>query len=340
MNYSAGGWVRQSATSLSTKYWARLGPHYCGAIPADSQPKIMKLGYAGQNISLGLTTGRGTVLRNVTADRVRVLIERNLAALRQILEFNARHRIPMFRISSRVIPFASHPANEIAWWQVFRSELASLGGFVRREGMRVSMHPGQYTILNSEHERVTRAAILDLEWHTRFLDAMGLDGRHKVVIHLGGAYGNKAAAMRRFVDAYGALTESIRRRVVVENDERIYSVEDTLAVSRETSAPVVVDTLHHRANPGREAPIRALLEAAFATWSAADGPPKVHFSSQAPAKRLGAHADYVDAVEFRLFLHDSEGLVFDCMIEAKAKDLAVLRLRADLGLGDDAAGSD
>lgn len=291
---------------------------------------LRHLGYVGQNLSLGITTSRGTILRNATPERLRALTLENLHALAEILAFNARERIYLFRISSRIIPFASHPVNRLEWWREFAAELSELGRYVRDQGMRVSMHPGQYTLLNAPDPRVLEASLRDLEWHTRFLDSLGLGPEHKIVLHAGGAYADKAAAIDRLVEIHRRLPEAVRRRLVLENDDRIYTVGEVLALSGRTGMPVVFDWLHHQANPGVAADLHDLLERCFTTWREPDGLPKVHFSSQAPGKRPGAHSDYVEKEGFLRFYREVVDLDFDCMLEAKAKDLALLRLRREL----------
>lgn len=292
---------------------------------------MIRLGYVGQNLTLGISASRGTVLRNATPERLRLLIGNNLSELARILGFNSAHAIQLFRISSRIIPFASHPINRVEWWGEFAEELSTLGRFVRDQGMRVSMHPGQHTVLNSPVPQVLEATVRDLQWHTRFLDGMGLGPEHKVVLHCGGVYEDKPAAIERFVANCSLLSVTERRRLVLENDERLYTVDDALAISGRTGLPVVVDLLHHRANPSGPSDPRALLQQAFPTWHReTDGPPKVHFSTQAPGRRSGAHADYIDPDEFLKFYQQVADLEFDCMLEAKAKDRALLRLRAQL----------
>lgn len=292
---------------------------------------LRRLGYACICLSIEARSSKGTILRNATPERLRSLIEANLGGLRQMLEFNRERGILLFRISSDVVPFGGHPVNELRWWEEFATPLAQMGAFVRDNGLRVSMHPGQYTLLSSPEERITAAAVADLTWHARFLDAMGLNAEHKLVIHGGGIYGDKPAAIARWVERYHALSPAIRRRLVVENDERTYSADDVLELNRRTGTPVVLDTLHHMLKPGDPArPLGDLLPEVFRTWRAEDGPPKLHFSSQAGDKRPGAHADYADTDEFVAFLESAPDQPFDCMLEAKAKDLALFRLRDDL----------
>jgi UV DNA damage endonuclease len=194
------------------------------------------------------------------------------------------------------------------------------------------MHPGQYTLLSAPDPRVLKTSIRDLEYHARFLDALGLDGSHKLITHGGGLYGDPVAALQRWAAAYARLPENVRRRLVLENDERLYGAEEVVLLAERTGVPVCFDVFHHRVKVGSDADLGVWLARAFATWNpAVDGPPKVHFSSQASDQRPGAHADYVDLGEFQAFLAQApRTTTFDCMLEAKAKDRAFLRLRDSL----------
>jgi UV DNA damage endonuclease len=210
--------------------------------------------------------------------------------------------------------------------------LRAAGAFALAQGMRLSTHPGQYTVLSSLREDVLAAALRDLAYHARLLDALGLGPEHKMVLHAGGAYGDKRAAMTRFVSVYRRLPPAVRRRLVLENDDTTYCTGDVLALHGETGIPVVFDALHEAANPSPVAQGRpALLRACFATWGAPDGVPKTHFSTQDEATRPGAHADWIDPAAFRAFAADTAAGAVDCMLEAKAKERALLRLRAALG---------
>jgi UV DNA damage endonuclease len=280
--------------------------------------------------SLPEASPRGTILRNATSDRLRQLIAANLDGLARVLRFNVDHDIRLFRISSDVIPFGSHPVNTVPWWDEYGDCQAEIGEYVRAHGLRVSFHPGQYTVLASPKPAVVEAALRDLAFHARLLDALGLDGQHKIVIHVGGAYGNKPAALARWVEAALALPEAIRRRLILENDERLFGADDVLQAARAAGLPVVFDAFHHRifAGPGSEAGLTDLLRAVFATWDPVkDGPPKLHFSSQAVGQRPGAHAEYVDPDELAAFLVLApQETAFDVMLEAKAKEQALFRV--------------
>jgi UV DNA damage endonuclease len=253
-----------------------------------------------------------------------------------VIVFNVEHGVRLFRISSDVIPFGSHPVNTLSWWTEFREPLREIGRIIREHDLRVSMHPGQYTVLSSPDARILEAARADLIFHTRLLEALEVDTRHKLIIHVGGAYGDKEAALNRWIRAVGDLPDNVRARVVLENDERLFGADDVLRASAVAGTPVVLDVLHHRvyAGPDADASLPQLMRRAAATWDITrDGLPKIHYSSQAQGQRPGAHAEYVDAAEFARFLELAAAEVqFDCMLEAKAKDRALFQLRETLAI--------
>jgi UV DNA damage endonuclease len=297
---------------------------------------LRRLGYACLCLSLEQGSPRGTILRNASPERLRGLIELNLATLKRVIAFNVAHGVRLFRISSDVIPFGSHPVNELRWWAEFREPLQEIGRLIREHDLRVSMHPGQYTVLSAPNARIVEAARADLVFHARLLEALDVDTRHKLVVHVGGAYGDKAAALTRWIGAVGDLPAEVRARLVLENDERLFGADDVLRASAAAGTPVVLDVFHHRvyAGPDAEASLPDVMRRAAATWDRArDGVPKLHYSSQAAGQRPGAHAEYVDASEFARFLRVAPGEIeFDCMLEAKAKERALFQLRETLGI--------
>jgi len=294
---------------------------------------LRRLGYACLSTEHGNLSPRGVILRNASPERLRELIKLNLMNLAALLRFNAARDIRFFRISSDVIPFASHPVNEMAWWREFASELREIAVIIRREDIRVSMHVGPYTVLSSPNSQTLAASIADLEYHVRFLDAVSFDLTHKIIVHGGGVYGDKAASMQRWSENVQRLPVNIRNRLTIENDERLYGSADALALSRDVGIPWVFDVFHHRVFAGENADVLEPFELAAATWSPSDGVPKIHYSSQAKDSRPGAHADYVLSAEFEVFLSLTRDTPdFDCMLEAKAKDCALLDLRRDLHL--------
>lgn len=264
--------------------------------------------------------------------------------LRGILDYLHEIDVRMYRISSDFVPYGTHPDLPRFHGQIAgcRDGLADLGRIARERGIRLSLHPSQYVLLSAQDPAINARGIADVNAQAELLDALEQGPEAVVILHLGGAYGDKEAAMRRFVDHYARLSAAGRRRLVIENDETLYTVQDCLRVHEAIGVPVVFDHQHHLLNPGTLS-IGDACRAALATWPAAVTP-KVHFSSpkldsrlvrrgkkEVPAPPLlNQHADYVHPWEFASFLAAVGDVPFDVMLEAKMKDAALLKLRDDL----------
>jgi UV DNA damage endonuclease len=258
----------------------------------------------------------------------------------------------MYRISSDLAPYVTHPDLPQFHGQIEEcaGELAALGERVRGLGLRLSFHPSQYILLNSPDPAIVEKSIADLSAQVRMLDAMGLGPEAVVVTHVGGVYGDLASGRERWVRSYEALPDQVRRRLVLENDDARYSVADILWINERTTVPLVFDNLHHWCNDRDGIETSAALAACLRTWPAGVRP-KIHFSSprtemrlverrnaktgkseQVPAPPIwSGHADYINPFEFITFMRGAAGLPsFDVMLECKQKNLALIRLRADL----------
>ena len=193
------------------------------------------------------------------------------------------------------------------------------------------MHPDQFVLLNAPDKGILQRSIADLVYQVQVLDLMGLDRSAKVQVHVGGVYGDKPASIDRFVKQYDLLDTTIRDRLVIENDERLYTLNDCLAIHERTGIPVIADTFHHSLhNTGEQ--FTSLLDPVRKTWKAHDGIPMVDYSLQEPGKRVGAHALHIEAEDFRQFLKETMPADFDIMLEIKDKEKSAL---AALGIARD-----
>jgi len=286
----------------------------------------VRLGYACINLSLP-TKLRTVRLKNATPERVLELARSNLAETVRAAEWNAAHGIGMLRLTSDMVPFGAHPevGPASAWREELKEDLARAGEAIRAADQRIGTHPGQYSVLNSPRREVIDMALLDLAYHADMLDLMGLDGT--MVLHLGGAYGDREAARARFVDTARELPDNVRRRLVLENDDVTWNAAEVLSMSRDTGFPMVYDVFHDGLLPSEGLSMLEGLEQALATWPE-ERVPKIHYSDPAPPRmRRGTHGDRIRIAPFRKFLEETRELRdFDIMVEAKKKDLAVLPL--------------
>ncbi|MEN3185864.1 MAG: UV DNA damage repair endonuclease UvsE [Atribacterota bacterium] len=287
----------------------------------------MRIGYPCINLGLSCRPDRTFRLASLSWERLRETVAQNLACLEEIIRWNAQRGLLFLRITSDLVPLASHPRNRYPWEEEFAETFSRVGTLVRLYGMRISMHPGQYTVLNSPRRETVEAAIADLVYHNRVLNLMGFDQTAKIQIHLGGQYGNKKAALSRFIETFRSLDPTIQERLVVEHDERLYTLDDCLSVSAVLGVPVVFDVLHWRLNPDHHSFSKA-LEAASKTWKEGDGIPIVDYSSPLFAGRTGRHALTLDEADFQRFLEESHPYDFDLMLEIKDKEQSALQALA------------
>ena len=284
----------------------------------------LRVGYACVNTQLP-SSARTLRLANATPGRLRELTAANLDALEAILRWNERHGVQVFRVTSNLVPLASHPANELAWWEEHAPRFAELGAIMRGAGMRISTHPGQYTVLSSERPAVVAASVAELEYHGRLLSAFGLDRSHKVVLHVGSGASDPGAAYARFAAGFAQLSAGAAGRLALENDER-WPLAAVLPLAERLRVPVVFDRFHHELAPSLPClSVRELVLRAGETWCREDGRQEVHFSTQAAGKRPGAHADTIDLAAFTRFVDAVGDLPLDCVLEVKDKERSVVR---------------
>jgi UV DNA damage endonuclease len=237
-----------------------------------------------------------------------------------IVRWNAERGIGLFRIGQGLIPFASHPAFPYDWAEEHGEDLGELGALARSLGVRLSMHPGQFINPGSPSQDTARRSLDELRYAARVFDLLGNDDA-VIVLHLGGAFGDKPAAIARFVENLRPET-NILRYLALENDERIWTVEEVCRAARPLGIPAILDNLHHSINPGSLS-LREALDLALPTWESRGVRPKVHLSSQDPTKRPGAHAYGIEAGDWAAFVEALEGRQTDVMVEAKGKERAL-----------------
>jgi UV DNA damage endonuclease len=303
---------------------------------------MTRLGYACINVQLGekgIQCNRGMIRRTFDAKGTQYAAElalANLIDLAKIIRWNSENDFEVYRMSSALFPWMSeYEITELPLFAEIESALKDVGYAALEKRQRVSFHPGQFNVLGSPSEKAVLATILDLNQHAQIMDLMGLPvtAEFPINIHLGGVYGDKEGAMKRFCQNFSRLSESARKRLIVENDDKgsMYSVNDLYhGVYENVGVPITFDYHHHRFCTGGLEEEEA-LKLASKSW-----PNEIrqmtHYSScrktfEEPTGKAQAHADYIyEQIK-------DYGLSIDVEIESKAKELAVQKYRRDVNTG-------
>lgn len=284
----------------------------------------MKIGYPCINKSIGCTSNSTFRLKSYSESLMIEKIQNNLNCLKKILEFNLSNGILFFRISSDIIPFASHPICTFDWKNYFSNELKQIGEFIKQNNMRISMHPDQFVILNAKNQEIIDKSIKELMYHCELLDTMELDETAKVQIHVGAEYGDKKNSIIRFIQNYQMLPPIIKKRLVIENDDIKYSLKDCIKINLETGVPILFDVFHHNCLNNNET-IKEAIELCIKTWVKKDGLLMVDYSQQSPDGKKGKHIESINQLDFEKFLIETRGLDFDIMLEIKDKEKSALQ---------------
>jgi UV DNA damage endonuclease len=277
-----------------------------------------------------VTTNRTMVKRTFNEkglDYVSELALLNAKDVIRILEWNRLNGISLFRLSSALIPWGDNiDITQLKDYKEIKSELKKAGDYAKFWNMRINSHPGPFNVLVSPSESVVEKTIADLELHGKVFDMMGLSKTpyNNINIHCNGVYGDKKTAMDRFIKNFQRLSKSVQSRLTIENDDKgsMYSVKDLMYIYENIGIPIVFDYHHHQFCTGDLSEEQALKLAAT-TW------PKgikqeVHYSESKalhennPKEKPQAHSLYINA------LPNTYGLDLDVMVEAKAKELAIL----------------
>jgi UV DNA damage endonuclease len=294
----------------------------------------MNLGYACINMTLGaqtprITTNRSMVKKTFNERGIEYASElalENVRDLFEIIKWNVKNNIKVFRISSDIFPWGSeYNLEDLPDYNKISNILKGCGVYAKQNGLRIGSHPGPFNVLVSPNSKVVENTFKDLELHGKVFDLLGLElsPYNKINIHCNGVYGDKIAAMDRFCENFMKLSDSVRKRLTVENDDKasMYSVKDLMYIHNKINIPIVFDYHHHMFCTGDLSEEEA-LRLAVSTWG--DITPVVHYSESKALHEENnklkpqAHSDYIKS------LPNTYGLDVDIMVEAKAKELAIL----------------
>lgn len=303
-----------------------------------STPSNFRLGYAcicTELRKLNIFSSRTLRLSTLESKGIKYaqeLATNNLKDLKTMLQWNKKKGIHFMRLSSEIFPFATH--EKFGYSLSFADHLLKdIGNYAIENNMRLTMHPAQFNVLSSPSEKVVQNTIKDLNHHCDILDRMGLNKDSVLIIHGGGVYGNKEESIARLKNNFKLLNESTQKRLVLENCEISYSVEELLPVSEELQIPLVLD-FHHDDLNNSSKPISYYFDRVFKVWNDRDIKPKVHVSNSIPdlpkdvsITQKRKHSDYI------YFFHDELLKIkfpIDVMLECKMKEQSIFQLQSNV----------
>ncbi|KGX91994.1 UV damage repair endonuclease [Pontibacillus halophilus JSM 076056 = DSM 19796] len=275
--------------------------------------------------------------REAAIHKLERIAKSNLHNCLRLLRHNRANEVDFFRLSSRLVPLATH--EELKGWnyiQPIKEELLELGSYAQEHGMRIDFHPDHFVVLNTKEEKKFKASLTVLQYHYRLLKGMGIDPTHRCVLHLGGMKESKEASLEQFISNWAHVPRGLQQMIMLENDDKLYNVEDLLYVCEKVNIPLVFDLHHHKANEGSIAWTEN-WNRIVNTWSHSPLPIKIHLSSPKSQEEYRSHADFVDLSMVDEFTKHTAGTadVIHCMLEAKQKDNALFKLCDELATHED-----
>lgn len=264
-------------------------------------------------------------------EKLKLVAASNLKDLETIIKYNIENNIHFYRITSALIPLVTHP--EVGYWghrEFLKKDFEYVGKLINNSNMRVDTHPDEFNVINSINPNVVENTKINLmcqaEWFEDFKYDLG-----KMVIHVGGATNGKEAGIERFINNFRTFPEEVKSKIIIENDDKTYTAQETLNLCNKLHLPMVLDIHHHNCNNSDD-DIYKLIPKIFQTWKNEKLPPKLHFSSPKTGEKDRKHADFINPNDFVNFLENIKtfNTDIDIMLECKEKDLALFKLVSDI----------
>lgn len=295
---------------------------------------IIRLGYVAISKSIKESTSTPysytTWVQEKDQEKLEKIIISNLEALYQTLIYNDKNHIHFYRISSNIIPLATHPNVSFDYLEKFLPYYKKITSILQKSKIRVDFHPNQYCVLNSVKKEVITSAINILEYHYQLLKILDIQDKI-ILLHIGSNAFGKTNSLSRFIHTFENLPNHLKEIIAIENDDKVFNIEDCLFLAKKLNIPVVLDYHHHQCNPTSKE-LFTYLNDIFLTWKRKGMTPKIHFSSPKNKREYRAHNDYIDTNSFIQFLNilKQKNQDVDIMLETKAKDDALFRLVREL----------
>lgn len=288
----------------------------------------VRLGYVSISMAISATTSSpytySEYLKSGDLKKLDDVITSNLLNLEKIVNYNIKNNIHFYRISSKIIPLATKDDVTFDYISKYSRYYERIGKKIEDNKMRVDFHPDQYTVLNSTNSTVLTNSMKILEYHYNLLNALNIKDK-LLVTHVGSGVFGKENSIKRFINNFKKLPSYIQEIISIENDDKLFNVEDCLKISKILDIPLVLDYHHYNCNKSY-----LDIKSVFDSWNGRV--PKVHFSSPKNSKDFRSHSEYINSDDFICFIDVIKGfnMDVDVMIEAKAKDDALFRLVREL----------
>lgn len=290
----------------------------------------IRLGYACISETLNLTTSSTYTYTNYIKthdfDKLDHIIISNLRNLEEILQYNIKNQVHFYRLSSKLIPLATKKEVEFDYIKKYKDIYQKLGKIIHDNNLRIDFHPDQFCVLNSIHEETVENSIEILKYHYQILDAFNIKDK-VLILHIGSNVFGKEKSLQRFIKNFRNLPKYLQEVIAIENDDKIFTIEDCIYLNEVLGIPIVLD-YHHFICNHIDHHIENYLDTIFSSWKGKT--PKVHFSSpkNLTKKEIRSHHDYINSDDFISFLQMIKDYHYDIdiMIEAKKKDEALFRL--------------
>lgn len=292
----------------------------------------VRLGYVALSKALDDVTTSSTITytnyinKNYNTSKLLEITKNNLDSLYEIIKYNVKNNFHFYRLTSKLVPLATHDKVDFDYITPFLDEYKKIGKLINDNNIRVDTHPDQYTVLNSMDSKIVKNTVEILEYHYKIMDALGIKDKI-IILHVGSSACGKKASITRFINNFNKLPDHIKKCIAVENDDKVYNIKDVLELCHKINVPMVLDYHHFICNNEKE-DINDYLKEIIDTWC--EKLPKMHFSSPKSKlkKEFRSHSDYINKECFIEFINilKKQDKDIDIMLEAKAKDDAISRL--------------
>ena len=295
----------------------------------------IRLGYACISKTLDITSSHTITYTNYekTRNKEEKLIEitnKNLNNLEEILKYNIKNNIHFYRMSSKIIPLATHPNIKLNLLNIFKEKLERIGNIIKENNLRVDIHLDEYCVLNSTNPNIVNSTINIIKFYKNMLKTMNIESY--MILHIGSSAFGIEKSITRFINNFKKLDEESKNMIILENDDKVFKIEDVLKICKTLNIPMVLDYHHYKCN--RVEPLEQHIKEIIKTWKGKT--PKMHISSKKNNKEFRSHHEYIDINDFIELTNilKTQNKNIDIMIEAKQKDMALFKLIRELKYKD------